>query len=86
MATKQFFDDIMARISEVLAASPAKDLEKNLRATLSAFFTRLDLVSREEFDIQVTLLERARERLARLEGRISELEKRQPESKQDSPG
>jgi len=79
MATSNLFDDISARISEILAASPAKDLEKNLRATLTAFFSRLDLVTREEFDVQVALLERARERLAQLEARIAELEKKPPE-------
>ena len=79
MATPHIFEDISARISEVLAASPAKDLEKNLRATLTAFFSRLDLVTREEFDVQAALLERARERLARLEARLAELEKAPPE-------
>jgi BMFP domain-containing protein YqiC len=74
MATSNIFDDIAARISEALAASPAKDVEKNLRATLAAFFSRLELVTREEFDVQATLLERARERLAQLEARIAELE------------
>ena len=78
MATSNFFDDLSARISEVLAASPAKDLEKNLRATLAAFFSRLDLVTREEFDVQAALLERARERLAQLEARLAELEKKPP--------
>ena len=78
MAAAHFFEDAMARISEVLAASPAKDVEKNLRATLTAFFNRLDLVTREEFDVQSTLLERAKERLSLLEARIAELEKRPP--------
>ncbi len=78
MATPHLFEDISARLSEVLAASPAKDLEKNLRAALAAFFSRLDLVSREEFDVQASLLERARERLAQLEARLAELEKARP--------
>jgi BMFP domain-containing protein YqiC len=69
-------NDVTARISQVLAASPAKDLEKNLRATLSAFFSRLDLVTREEFDVQAQLLERARTRMAELEARLAELERR----------
>ncbi len=68
----------MARVSEVLAASPAKDLEKNLRAALGAFFSRLDLVTREEFDVQVALLENARERLAQLEARLAALDKDRP--------
>ena len=78
MQSPHFFEDFSARISEVLAASPAKDLENNMRAALAAFFSRLDLVTREEFDIQAALLERARERLAQLEARIAELEKSGP--------
>jgi len=75
MATSSFFDEINARFSEVLASSPAKDLEKNLRANLSAFFSKLDLVTREEFDIQAKVLERTREKLTRLEVQLAELEK-----------
>ncbi len=78
MVTPHVFDDFMARVSEVLAASPAKDMEKNLRAALGAFFSRLDLVTREEFDVQRALLENARERLARLEARMAELDKDRP--------
>ncbi len=80
MVTPHVFEDIMARVSEVLAASPAKDLEKNLRAALGAFFNRLDLVTREEFDVQMALLENARERLAQLEARLAELDKDRPAS------
>ncbi len=78
MVTPHVFDDVLARISEVLAASPAKDLEKNLRAALGAFFSRLDLVTREEFDVQVALLENARERLAQLEARLAAPDKDRP--------
>jgi len=78
MQTPNFFEDFSARVSEVLAASPARDVEKNLRAALGAFFSRLDLVTREEFDVQAALLERARERLAQIEARIAELEKSGP--------
>jgi len=76
MQNPRFFDDISARVSAVLANSPAKDLEKNLRANLSAFFSKLDLVTREEFDIQAKVLERTREKLARLEAQLVELEKK----------
>ena len=76
MATFNFFDELAARISEVMAASPAKDIEKNMRAMLASFFSRLDLVTREEFDVQVQLLERARERLVQLEARLAEIERK----------
>lgn len=76
MSDAKFLDDLAAKISALLAASPARDLEKNLRALLAGTFTRLDLVTREEFDIQRELLMRTRERLALLEARIAELEAR----------
>jgi len=63
-------------MAELLAASPARDLEKNLRALVSGALGRLDLVSREEFDVQAKLLARAREQLAALEARVAELERR----------
>jgi BMFP domain-containing protein YqiC len=67
--------DIDRRIREVLAQSPAADLEKNLRALLSSALTKLDLVSREEFDIQRQVLVRTREKLALLEAQVASLER-----------
>jgi BMFP domain-containing protein YqiC len=67
-------DEIRARFEELLAHSPAKDVEKNMRAMLSGFLSRLDLVTREEFDIQTELLRRTREQLAALEARVAALE------------
>jgi BMFP domain-containing protein YqiC len=76
MATTSLLDELSARISEFLAASPAKDLEKNLKALLAAAFARLDLATREEFEVQAAALARAREKLAELERRVVELEAR----------
>jgi len=73
---KRFFDDLNARISEALRNSPAQDVERNLRALLAAWFDRLDLVLREDFEVQKKLLERAQARLAELEARVRELERR----------
>jgi BMFP domain-containing protein YqiC len=73
--------DINERLKRVFAQSPAADLEKNVRAMLTSLFARLDLVTREEFDVQREVLLRTREKLARLEARLSELERRL-----DSPG
>ena len=50
--SQTLFEQLQAKVSEVLSRSPAQDVEKNLKAMLSAFFSRLDLVTREEFDIQ----------------------------------
>lgn len=69
-------DELSSRIREFLAASPAKDLEKNLRALLGAAFAKLNLATREELDIQAKTLARTREKLAVLEERLSELETR----------
>lgn len=74
MQQNRLFEELSGKISALLAQSPAKDVEKNLRALLASFFARLDLVTREEFDVQATLLERSRERLSALEARLAELE------------
>jgi BMFP domain-containing protein YqiC len=72
----KLFDELRKRIDEALRDSPAQDLEKNLRALLAAWFERLDLVLREDFEVQKKLLERAQAKLAELEQRIAELEAR----------
>ncbi|MCB6182857.1 accessory factor UbiK family protein [Leeia sp. TBRC 13508] len=67
-------DEIGAKFSELLANSPAKDLEKNAKAMLAGTFSKLDLVTREEFDVQAQVLARTREQLAALEARLAALE------------
>jgi BMFP domain-containing protein YqiC len=71
---EKFLSELSARLAAMAAANPAKDLEKNFRGMLSSAFTRLDLVSREEYDVQTQVLARAREKLSALEARVSELE------------
>jgi len=71
-------EDMRARLAEALRDSPAQDLEKNLRALLSAFFDRFDLAAREDLEVQKKLLERAQAKLAALEARVAELEARKP--------
>jgi hypothetical protein len=66
--------DLSARLAELAASNPAKDLEKNFRGMLSSAFARLDLVTREDYDVQAQVLQRAREKLAALEARVAELE------------
>lgn len=68
------FTDIQTRINEALEKSPAKDIEKNVKALMSQGFSKLDLVTREEFDIQTQVLARTREKLEALEKRVAELE------------
>ncbi len=76
MSQTRILDDLSARISEFLAASPAKDVEKNLQALLSAAFAKLDLATRAELEIQAKVLARSREKLSQLEARVAELEAR----------
>jgi BMFP domain-containing protein YqiC len=76
MLDPKLFEDFSARLGAIVAASPVADIEKNARALLSTFFTKLDLVSREEFDIQSQVLRRTREKLKALEERVARLEDR----------
>jgi len=76
MLNKRVFDDISASIRDAMARSPARDIDKNVRAALASALGRLDLVTREEFDIQKQVLARTREKLEALEMRVAELETR----------
>ena len=69
-------DDLAARIGKAIEASPAKDIEKNVKALLQSGLLRLDLVTRQEFDTQAQVLLRTREKVERLEARLAELEGR----------
>ncbi|MBU1236297.1 MAG: accessory factor UbiK family protein [Gammaproteobacteria bacterium] len=75
MLDPRFFDELARRLSALVAATPAKDVEKNLRALLASALGRLDLVTREEFDVQREALAKARDRLVELEAKILELER-----------
>jgi len=77
MLNEKLFQDLNARLSELIASGPARDLEKNVRALLSGFFSRLELVTREEFDVQSEVLRRTREKLELLEAKVARLENAQ---------
>lgn len=74
MAGPRFLDDIGAKLSELAASNPARDFEKNAKALLGSAFGKLDLVTREEFDVQREVLAHARQKLAELEDRVAALE------------
>jgi hypothetical protein len=74
MDKPSFLDDLQQRIDALIAATPAADLQKNLKALLTQQFARLELVTREEFDTQRRVLARSREKLEALEKRVAELE------------
>jgi ubiquinone biosynthesis accessory factor UbiK len=77
MTSQNLIEEIDRKMKEILARGPAADLEKNLRALLASAFGRLDLVTREEFDVQREVLARTRARLQELEAKLAELEGRQ---------
>ena len=75
----RLIDDLARRLAGSVPESVAalrRDLEQNFKGVLSGGLARLDLVTREEFDVQATVLKRTREKLAALEQRMAELEKR----------
>lgn len=74
MDANTFFQELQSKLNQAIENSPAKDLEKNVKAMLTQGFSRLDLVTREEFDIQAQVLARTRAKLEALEGRVAELE------------
>ncbi len=74
MIAKQLFDELSNKLSETIANSPAKDLEKNAKALLGGAFSKMDLVTREEFDIQQQVLIKTRTKLSEVEARLAALE------------
>jgi BMFP domain-containing protein YqiC len=85
MLNQKVLDEIVTKVNELLAQSPVKDVEKNLRVMLSGMFTRLDLVTRDEFEVQQEVLKRTREKLTMLEARIAGLENPTKSDSLDTP-
>jgi len=78
MLNAKSLDELAARVGKALEGSPVKDIEKNVKAMLQSGLTRLDLVTRQEFDTQMEVLRKTREKVERLEARVAELEARTP--------
>lgn len=76
MLGQKVFEEISGKLGQALADSPARDLEKNLRAVLQGVFAKLDLVTREEFDVQQAVLLKTREKLEALEAQVATMEKK----------
>jgi len=76
MVKVETLDDLARRIGRLIESSPARDIEKNVKALLQGGLQRLDLVPRDEFDLQAQVLLRSREKLEALEARVAELEAR----------
>ena len=77
MIDPKAFDDLAKRFTEALPPSVRQfqaDMEKNVHAALQATFAKLDLVTREEFEVQQGVLARTRAKLEELEKQVAELE------------
>jgi BMFP domain-containing protein YqiC len=68
--------EISNKIREIVKDSPLPDIEKNIDALLKSMFTKMELVTREEFDVQTEVLKRTRQKLEELEKKLSEIEAR----------
>ena len=66
-------NEISNKIKEMVAGSPLADLDKNINALLKGAFTKMELISREEFDVQAEVLRNTQEKLVELEKKLSEL-------------
>ncbi|WP_185182711.1 accessory factor UbiK family protein [Mycoavidus sp. B2-EB] len=75
MKPSELFQDLQTKISDLLKNSPVKDIEQNIKAMLTQGFAKLDLVTREEFEIQTQVLARTRAMVEELEQRIVQLER-----------
>ncbi|MES2408080.1 MAG: accessory factor UbiK family protein [Pseudomonadota bacterium] len=74
LPNQKLLDEIGGKISQAINNSPAKDIEKNVRTMMQSALQKLELVTREEFDVQQEVLLRTREKLIELESRVAQLE------------
>ena len=74
MLDPKMFEDFTQRVSGLIANNPAADIEKNVRSMMGSFFSKLDLVTREEFDTQAKVLARTRQLVDQLSARLDEIE------------
>ncbi len=69
MLKSKFFEEMSSKLNEVVANSPAKDFEKNARALLAQGFAKLDLVTREEYEVLAARLDKLEARIAAMEAK-----------------
>ena len=74
MINAKIIDQVSAAVSNVLPSQLSSDVKKNMRAALQSALERLDLVTREELEVQEAVLARTREKLQELEKKIATLE------------
>jgi BMFP domain-containing protein YqiC len=76
MLNNEKLREISNKIRQIVKDSPLPDIEKNIDALLKGMFTKMELVTREEFDVQTEVLKRTRQKLEELEKKLSEIEAR----------
>jgi ubiquinone biosynthesis accessory factor UbiK len=76
MNRQNFFEDVQAKLGEMFKNSPAADIERNVKELMAQTLRKMDLVTREEFELQRELLQRSREKLDALERKVTELEQK----------
>ena len=76
MFNSEKINEISSKINEMIKSSPLADVEKNINALIKSAFTKMELVSREEFDVQAEVLRNTREKLVLLEAKLAELEQK----------
>ncbi len=86
MNRNEWLGEFQKNISELIAKSPAADIERNVKAFMGQTFARMDLVTRDEFDTYKLMLERALARIAALEQRVDQLEGKAQTTDLEQPG
>ena len=76
MFNSPLINDLSNKIRELVKNSPLEDMDKNIHALIQGAFTKMELISREEFDVQAEVLRNTREKLAKLEAKLAELEEK----------
>jgi BMFP domain-containing protein YqiC len=76
MFNSEKINEISNKINEMIKSSPLADVEKNINALIQGAFTKMELISREEFDVQAEVLRNTREKLEKLEAKLAELEEK----------
>ncbi|HNV88306.1 MAG TPA: accessory factor UbiK family protein [Methylotenera sp.] len=76
MFSSEKINEISNKINEMIKSSPLADVEKNINALIQGAFTKMELISREEFDVQAEVLRNTREKLNMLEAKLAELEEK----------
>lgn len=74
MLSSEKINELSIKIKEIISSSPLGDVEKNIHALLKGALTKLELVTREEFDVQAEVLRSTKEKLSQLEAKLAELE------------